>query len=176
MQFLQEDYMKSKEGTYGRVSEYSRARGYGYIYTESGKQIFLSSYNINTRLEKKLRLGTTVKLIPEEREGRFVATQISIIDQMPEGFIKLTDQVSIPYKDIKRFYMVKGTTCLKELGCSEQELIEHGYTLDDIAYLGVKTTDGEYKFTRTGSRIKANGQLDSIVGTYVQLKNLFLKL
>ena len=114
--------------------------------------------------------------VPEERDGRFVATNIEIKKDMIEGKFQFTDSFELSYNSIVKFCLVSGHECIKGIDVSEQELVEHGYSIDDLGYLAVRTKDDEFRFTRKGSPIKADGQLDDIEAVYVQLKELFLKL
>ena len=45
MRYTEEDLAKNNDQfVFGRVAEYSKKRGYGHIYTEDRKEVFLSSY------------------------------------------------------------------------------------------------------------------------------------
>ncbi len=174
--FTKEDYENSKQRLYGRVSDYTYMKGYGFIYTELGSDIFFSSYDMDKKLQSKLKLGTTVSFIPEERDGKFVATSIEIKKDMAGGKFQFTDSFALSYNSIVKFCLVPGSKSIKEMDISEQELVDHGYSIEDLGYLAIRTKDDEYRFTRKGSPIKADGQIDDIEAVYVQLKELFLKL
>ena len=80
--FDEKDFEKySGQTMYGRIKEYSHSRGYGFIFTEEGKDIFVSSYELG-KLEDKISVGTTVKFTPKQWKERYVASDITIVENV----------------------------------------------------------------------------------------------
>ena len=73
MRFGRDDYNKYKgQEMYGRIVSYNKNKGYGFIYTEIGKEIFASSYNFKKN-DHHVNIGDTVKFIPGKSEDRIIA-------------------------------------------------------------------------------------------------------
>ena len=160
----------------GRVADYDFMRGYGFILTECGHDIFVSTYDLG-KLQYSLKLGVTVRFIPVERDGKYYATNVSVVKGMGRGVYQVTDNVAIPYKQINDFYIVPGRAAILKMDISEKELAEHGYSSKDLRHLVIKTVSGEvYLFTEKGSPVKADGQVESITKMYQDLEELFLRL
>lgn len=80
------DYEKyNGEYIYGRIRMYDPGKGYGFIYTEDGKDIFISSYSFKNTDERFAILGTALKFKIEQRNSRYCAYDVKIINPTPEN-------------------------------------------------------------------------------------------
>lgn len=86
MRYTKEMYERNMgKISYGRIMSWDNSRGYGFIRTEGKTDIFLSSYNINKKDAKKLVVGALVSFLPDMYNGKYVATEVSVVEQYPEG-------------------------------------------------------------------------------------------
>ena len=66
MRYTTEMYQKNNGSiTYGRVLNYDHMCGYGFIRTEEGADLFLSSYNLTKKQSRQIVVGALVSFIPE---------------------------------------------------------------------------------------------------------------
>lgn len=88
--------------SYGRVVTYNKAKGFGFIRTEDGPDLFLSSHHLSRRDEKHVTVGALVSYIVDEYKGRYVASYVTILEEFPCGkTIALPDGKLLQIKNIK---------------------------------------------------------------------------
>lgn len=172
------DYERSAgKEIFGRIKEYSRKKGYGYIFTEDGKDIFLSSYDLGD-LEYKVAFGTTLKFIPELWNDKYKATKITVVSN--ESFnevIECPNDICFKPKNLEKFDYISGRRLLKEKVILENKLIEHGYYAKDLDCVFFRTNKGdEYRFFQQGAPIQGDGQLPDLKKFYKNLVDRFYKL
>ena len=147
MRYTEED-LKENGGkvVFGRVAEYSAKKGFGHIYAENRKDVFLSSYALG-KLEKRIAIGSTVKFVPELIEGKVCATQIEVVDLFPEGrTFPLPFRKTVYIRDVQKFGLVSGESVLKEIGMSKEEFLESGGNVEDLKYVYIIVKNVEQKF------------------------------
>ncbi len=148
---------------YGRIKSYSKKKGFGWIMTELGQDVFLSSYSIK---DKKIAIGTIVKFTPVEKTtgemGGYAAADIEVVDNscvyndyyMPNG-------KKIRWRSVERFGYVKGDKVLDKLNISKDDLINHGYDEDSLSYAFIRLQNGdEYKFFGKTSPVRGDGRIE----------------
>ena len=88
--------------SYGRVVTYNKAKGFGFIRTEDGPDLFLSSHYLSRRDEKHVTVGALVSYIVDEYKGRYVASHVTILEEFPCGkTIALPNGKLLQIKNIK---------------------------------------------------------------------------
>ncbi len=105
MQYTEALFEQNKAGTsYGRVLNYDHYRGYGFIRTEDGADLFLSSYNIADKDSKKLAVGTIVSFVPKKYKDGYTAADVKVRSLFPSGkTIELPTGHIINLKHLKTF-------------------------------------------------------------------------
>lgn len=177
--FDSDDYEKFKgQYLYGRIKEYIHNRGYGYVYTDMGKEVFLSSYDLGKKIESDICVGTTIKFNVEPYENKYVARNIEIVDNsLAKESIILPNGERLPIRRIAKFGYVSGKTNLENTNISEEDLISHGYTVDMLESLFVLTSYGEeFNFFSEESPIKGDGQVKNIKELYRSFEERLLFL
>lgn len=162
---------------YGRVREYSKKDGYGFIHGEDNQDIFCSSYNFkNARAEKNICVGAIVKYNVTEREGKLCANEIEIVNRYPEGnMITLPNGTMLKLKHIYKYGYMHGTDALQMIGVNVKQAEEHGHKPAEFDFIYIATEYDEYRFFQTGTCVQGDGQCD--LGTYyVELKKKLLWL
>lgn len=96
-------YERNREKvSYGRIVTYNKARGFGFIRTEDGPDLFVSSHQISRRDEKHMTVGALVSYIVDEYKGRYVASHVTILVEFPCGkTIALPNGKLLQIKNIK---------------------------------------------------------------------------
>lgn len=115
MRYTTEMYKKNNgKVSYGRVLNYDHMKGYGFIHTEEGADIFLSSYNLSNKQDRHITVGALVSFVPELYGSAYSASQITIINEYPaEKELELPNGDIIRLKNIKNIgYSKKGSPCL----------------------------------------------------------------
>lgn len=166
MRYSKKDYEENQGRTvYGRVLKYSYKDGYGFIYTENKKDIMFSSYEITKRDERKVCLGSLVRFIPKIYNNKVVAGSLEFINFYPDGiyFILPNGERKLS-KQIMEFGVIKGNETAQKLRKSnilvtDEILRENGMELDDLTYLYIVTTVGEYRFFDNSSRLHGDGNI-----------------
>ena len=158
-----DNILNSDEYYWGRVRAYSTKEGYGFIRGDDSKDIFLSSYELG-KLEKKVFLGSILKYKKTLYNGeRVVATDIELIEPLPEGDIfLLPDGTELDLRTIIKYGRVSGRVLAEKLDISEEELEAHGYVMKDLAYVFVQTNLKEWCFFNNNAPIVADGQCDIV--------------
>lgn len=88
--------------SYGRVVTYNKAKGFGFIRTEDGPDLFVSSHQISRRDEKHMTVGALISYIVTEYNGRYVASHVTILEEFPCGkTIPLPNGKLLQIKNIK---------------------------------------------------------------------------
>lgn len=86
MRYTTEMYQKNNGSiTYGRVLNYDHMCGYGFIRTEEGADLFLSSYNLTKKQSRQIVVGALVSFIPELYGEGYTATHVEVLDSYPAG-------------------------------------------------------------------------------------------
>lgn len=84
----------------GKIIDYNHVKGYGFIKTEDGKDIFISSYNlIRKNSEKKIFFGTKVDFNLDMYGKKVIATNIKILESENIEY-KITEDLAFHSKDI----------------------------------------------------------------------------
>ena len=145
---------------YGRVRQYANKDGYGFIHTEDKKDIFVSSYVLGKK-EDKFRVGALVSFIPVMYEGKVVADEIKILEVFPSGdVLQLPNGKYLPVKRVTKYGYVGGKQVLEKIKQPESQMLEAGYTYDDLAYIFIRTSRGEFRFYNDGAKQRGDGQTD----------------
>lgn len=88
--------------SYGRIVTYNKAKGFGFIRTEDGPDLFVSSHYLSNRDEKHMTVGALISYIVTEYNGRYVASHITILEEFPCGkTIALPNGKLLQIKNIK---------------------------------------------------------------------------
>ena len=183
MRFTEVDYNQFKgQRIRGRVAEYNKKSGYGHVYAENRKDVFLSSYALND-LEKVIAIGTIISFIPEKFEDKICATDVQIESVFPSGrTVRLPNDENIFIKYIQKFGIVSGDNAVKELG--DKIVLDENHKVEDYSYLYFlvkqKTEDGgfkikEYRFYNKNVDIEGDGKVD-VEKTFSYLCKRFLYL
>ena len=96
-------YERNKEKlSYGRVVTYNKAKGFGFIRTEDGPDLFVSSHQLSRQNEKHMTVGALVSYIVDEYKDRYVASRVTILEEFPCGnTIALPNGKLLQIKNIK---------------------------------------------------------------------------
>ncbi len=110
-------------GTYkkGRIIEYSKKKGYGFIHTEDGKKIFVSSYNFLNNAERKVVIGSLVGFYEKETMKGLVAEDCDLIEKYPNGeFLDLGGYGKYAINGIKEYGLVNGEHAANRISTREE--------------------------------------------------------
>lgn len=176
--FDEKDFEKYTGQTmYGRIKEYSHSRGYGFIFTEEGKDLFVSSYELG-KLEDKISVGTTVRFTPKQWKERYVASDITIVENVGYNeVIKCPNGIKIKPRNLEKIGYIPGGFSIKKMDITAEELLQHGYSLKDLDYVFFRTQKGlEYRFFREGSPVKGDGSIPDLKAFYRELEERYYKL
>lgn len=156
-----EEYERLKGKTiYGKVSNYTNQKGYGYIRTEDNKEIFFNSFEFLKRKEQKnLYFGSTVRFKLGFFNNRVCATEIELIQSSMNDIILFSEDISIRAKHIIKFGLGNFYNSLTQ-EFEEDDIRKHGYNLNDFDYIYFRTHRDERRFYQIGSPIQGDGQLD----------------
>ena len=160
--FTQENYEQSKNKyIFGKVLWYVHKKGYGFIYTEYGTELFLSAWAIpKANMEYSLHIGTIVKFKVKQREGRndFCADDLSIVEHWPNGLtLDLPNNISIPYKKIRFIYYCEGKDFIKQLGLEDK--VPDNYDLNTLNHISIITFDfDKYRFFDYSASVTGDGK------------------
>lgn len=160
----------------GRVRSYSNQDGYGFIFTEDGKDLFVSSHALGKK-EKKVSVGTVLEFTIGKYKDKIVATEIEVINKFKDGITKISlpDGTELPIKAIHKFGRSNAFKTISQRGFTEKDLKDHGYTVKDLDYVFVETPRTTYMFFGNTSPIKANGKTD-IKEFYKYLRTALIEL
>ena len=93
---------KKKEMCCGRILTYDHERGYGFIRTENGSDLFLSSYDLMDNEEKHIVIGALVAYRPGIYRARYVARDVMVLERYPSGKqIMLPDGTALWLKGLR---------------------------------------------------------------------------
>ena len=168
---LAERVSKSKVGEtmVGRVLSFDTVKGYGFIRTSTGEDIFLSSYEISKREWKNLCVGDyvefTVGLHERGRINSVAAKSVTITKKMPKKLaISLPNQEELMIRHIRQF--AKGS--LIEDGYAE---IYPDYPTRGFDYAFIKTPKRTFTFNHSESPVIVDGvtDVDEFYGSLVDL-------
>lgn len=153
-----EDIGKQMEG---RVCDYSKKKGYGFIYTEDKKTIFVSSFALG-RIENQIVIGMSLRFTVGEYKNKPIATDIEVIEKYKdnEKFFSLPDGNKIPIRNLRRVGKDNDYEILKNKGYSKEELKSHGYKVKDLNCVYIDTNEYHYKFYGESSPIEGDGKIN----------------
>ncbi len=176
--FTQEDFANyTGKYLHGRIKNFSKSRGHGYIRTELDNDIFLSSYNLeNHHIEDKLTTGVVVEFMPIFSHGRYSADKLSIIDDSSRNNVFLIGNIKIEAKYINDYGYVPGNKALKRVGINENELNKNGYTIEDLDYLYISTPNKEYRFFKLSSPVVGDGRVNGLRDIYEEMDEKLMKI
>lgn len=155
-----------------RVLTYRKKKGYGFAKTQSGKDIFISSYQVVEKPEEsKLLFGAKIKFKYGLFNEKLCATEVQVIDEFPSGdelVIKTEDKVfKFAIRDIAKVgfsVLTKNENFMKEVLEIENvpsDYIHMGYTENDFRMLFVELKDEKvYRFFEKESKLSGCGKLD----------------
>lgn len=165
-----------KKYYYGRIKNYSRVDGFGFIYDEEGNDVFISSYQLGRR-DHKVHIGTLVKFQKIKKDGRIVADNVEVEDRFPNGnTFKLPDGNEIGLRHIFKYGLVTGEKAMKRLGISKSELALNSISMNDLDYLYISTSRYEYKFFKLNSPYNGGDGKCDIENYYKQYNDLYLTI
>lgn len=166
MRFTDNEYEKYN-GTrmFGKIRTYFYDKGYGYIRTETGSDIFVSSWNFEGKSEKKLYLFSTVRFTPaRKKDGRYYAANVELLERYPEGrLLTLPGGKEVPVKwllDINYREGDKNDPYHEELGVYDAIILVDKFGMDYI----VTGKDCPYQL---------DGKVDDLPAYYKQLERRF---
>lgn len=147
----------------GRVKSYNKNKGYGYIFTENGYDLFLSFHDIKEG-DSNIFVGTVVKFTVGKYNGRLVAQDVSIIESYKDGVetILLPNGKELKIKKIIRFGCANAYETIQKKGITREMLKEHGYSLESLNYVYIDTEDLSYMFFSDNSPITSSGKTDLV--------------
>lgn len=175
--FSLKDYEANKnQRLYGRISSYDRMKGFGYIFAENGKEIFVSSYAFKGKEEDKIMLGTLLKFTPEKYQDKITASDIEIIDYHPhEKIFQLPNGRKIRSRKIQKFGLVTVQWLIKNNPLAA-EAYHNGIDISGYEYVYIKTSDDLYRIFRNGSQVEADGTVEDLRQYMGYLRKTFLLL
>ena len=154
----------------GRILSFERVRGYGFIRTQSGEDIFLSSYDVPNCVWKRISVGDYVEFTVGKNEklgSPIIATSTTIIKKMPRDLaIKLPNGEELKIRYICQY----GKKSLIKDGFKD---LYPDYADDSFDYVCIKTSRESFMFNRYGSPIVVDGETD-VDEFYRSLTNLLL--
>ena len=145
MRFSEKDYEKYKgETMYGRVMFYNRAKGFGVVHTELGNNIFLSSYDLGKKLEKKICVGMLFRFTPEQRGDKFAASNIEVIKtpEVDEKYI-LPNGVDLRKCAIKELEYVPGIRVVEQNPNLKEELENREISVTNLDHVSFILNKGK---------------------------------
>jgi cold shock CspA family protein len=152
----------------GKIISYDQTRGYGFIVTETGDEIMLSSWQLDKKVEKKLVLGSLIKFEVGIYNNRTVATNIELIEKYPNDVMK----IDLPNQDywlyIKTIHKFGRGNALNKINSNlgkdkrvtEDDMHEHGYSIRDLDYVFIETSTKTYLLFGETSPVKGDGKTD----------------
>ena len=163
---------------YGRIRMYDQERGYGFIFTEDGKDIFMSSYALSSRHQERCCiLGTIVKFRVEKREERYCAVDIEIMKPTPyDEKLLLPNGDSLLIRRISHYGILGGEKTCDTLGLTREQVLANNCSIWELGYvyISLKNSHGEYRFFKTGSRFSGDGQVEDLEAYIHELDKKFL--
>lgn len=174
MRYSTEDFSNYDGGyIYGRVGSYDNREGKGHVVTEDGKDVFLSSWDVD-HLRRRIAVGSIIKFKVKLFNDMYCAKDIEFINKYPSGnVLALPNGKNIYVKTIKNFGFSGGENILKRIPFTKNDLEEHGYSVNQLDNIFIKTSHGEYVFFGQDSPITGDGKVN-IDNFLNQLKNKFL--
>lgn len=175
--FSLKDYEVNKgQRLYGRISAYDRMKGYGYIFAENGKEIFVSSYAFPGKTEDKIMVGTLLRFTPELYQEKICARDIEILDQHPHGMnFRLPNGREIQSKRIQKFGLVTAQWLIENEPLAA-EAYRNGVDISKYEHVYIKTSDGLYRVFGTDSQVDADGTVEDLRQYMEYLRKTFLFL
>ena len=155
----------------GRILSFERLRGYGFIRTSTGEDIFLSSYDVPNCVWRRICVGDYVEFVVGNRSGNsypVVATHTTVTKKMPKYLsIMMPNQEELEVRHICQY----GKDSLLKGGYGE---LYPDYPAESFDYVFVKTSRRSFTFSRPGSPIVFDGETD-IDSFYHHLTDVLMK-
>ena len=160
----------------GRVCAYSNRKGYGFIYTEDGKDLFLSSYALG-KSEKKVVVGTIIECTVAQYNNKIIAKDVRILEKYKDDiqYIDMPNGDKLSIKKIHKFGKSNAFERVLETGVTRELLEEYGYITTDLDYIFIDTANKIYTFFGKESPIKADGNMN-LEEYYNYLCNTLIRL
>jgi cold shock CspA family protein len=152
----------------GRITTYNLQKGYGFARTSSGKEIFISSYQVGRNEEKKLCMGTRIVFKYGMFNNKICATDVRIVELFPSGkmleFETSIGSFKIGVEEILKLgisNLIKNKNFLLDIVKKEnipENFEELGYSEKDFKCLFIETKKGDvYRFFDLNSKLQGNG-------------------
>lgn len=185
--FTNEEFLSLKgKRDEARIMTYNLKKGYGFARTASGREIFISSYQvINRKEERKLVFGAKIAFTYGIYAERLCATEVEVLEKFPsEMHVKIetaTKSFEFNVETILKLgvsQLLQNKKYLAELETDENlpsNYLENGYSEKDFKCLFIETKDGKiYRFFDFDSKLNGCGQID-VSKTYTEIyKNFFV--
>ena len=161
---------------YGRICRYNPKEGYGFIKTEIGPDIFVSSYNVEK--EKKLFYGCVVTFkVTRTKDNKVTATEVEINEH--QEFFKDIEigNYKINTKDVETMIYLPGRENIKDHKADYNAIINNGYgeSKFDTIIIFLKDGDRVYLYD-SESPIKGDGQIDNLRKAYQDTMNKYISM
>ena len=142
----------------GRVLFFDRMKGYGFIRTSTGEDIFLSSYYVSKSFWKRISVGDYVQFVVGKNEHNpnnpVLATEVTITRKMPRRLcITMPNHERLEVKCIYQF----GKKSLIDDGYKEPY---PDYPDESFDYVFIKTPERTFVFNQYGSPVIIDGEAD----------------
>lgn len=162
----------------GRVGAYFIKEGYGFLHTELGKDIFLSSYALND-LERKIALGTVLSFKISILKDKVMASDILIEDNSHfNDTVFITNEVSFKLKKLEIIDLRPGERILCQVGEREKQhiLSHHDVSVLNHIYLKERYGREHMYFSRGCPYSRASGYIDNLDDFYKDIENRYFKI
>ena len=118
--FDKNDFEKYKDKRLtGRLVSYNKHGGFGFIRTENNKDIILLSFDVPIR-EDRMSLGMLVSFKPEERNEKYYAAELEIIDKFPNGQYFEYEDIKINVYNISKIFILENDLFFKEIAVDKK--------------------------------------------------------
>ncbi len=141
----------------GRIISMDRIRGFGFIRTERGEDVFFSTYNTDRKLWHKMSIGDYVEFVAKRRgndRNNIIANDVTVIKRMPKGYaIELPNGEMLEVKHINKFGV--NSMLMDELRDTFTELPPRCFKC-----IFIKTNWRTFTFNDPSSPIIIDGEVD----------------
>lgn len=162
----------------GRVGSYSIKEGYGFLHTEIGKDILLSSYELKN-LENKIALGTVLSFGISISRDRVMASNVLIEDNSHfNDVIIMENGVSFKLKKLETIDLRPGERILQIIGDKEKEHILSHHDVSILNHIYIRENNGkEHRYFGKGCPYsKRSGIISDIEGFYKEIDDKYFKI
>lgn len=138
----------------GRILSFNRAKGFGFIRTADGRDIFLSSYDVPNSVWKKISIGDYMEFVVGGVDPNSVtATNAVVTKKMPRHLsIELPNNEKLEVRHIWKFG--KGTLAMAEYKRIYPECTKN------LEYVFIKTARETFIFNQYDSPVVMDGKTD----------------